>query len=101
MDIKINISLPKQQALRFILENAINRDKQAEASPGAPNKLTKEDVNYREALTSKFAKIDENCGTCKNGINPKSDMQPTCVKVSGTVEKRFVCDIYKRGSVNG
>lgn len=94
MDINIKITLPnKQQAI----ENIMNKDKQAKAAPGAPTKKTKEEVDYREELSSKFAHIDENCGTCKYGINPEADMQPTCEKVQGTVNKRFVCDEFDRG----
>ena len=95
MDIQIRISTPdvKVQAL----ENIMSRDKQAQASPSAPEKKTKEEANYREALSSKFVNIDENCMTCENWIKPQGDMQPTCRLVSGTVDKRFVCDLYKRG----
>lgn len=95
MDIQIRISKPDAKAQA--IENIISRDKQAQASPVAPEKKIKGDVNYREAISSKFVNIDENCMTCVNWIRPQGDMQPTCKLVQGTVDKRFVCDLYKRG----
>ena len=56
MDIQIRISTPdaKTQAI----ENIMSRDKQAQASPVAPDKKIKGDVNYREAMSSKFINIE-------------------------------------------
>lgn len=78
--------------------NILIRDKQVNASPVSPKKRTKGDADYREALSSRFVNIDENCATCKYGIEPQGDMQPTCEIVKGTIEKRFVCRFYERGS---
>jgi len=94
MDIQITIST---DAHKQALGNILSMDKQADASPVAPEKKTKDEANFREALISKFINIDENCTTCEYFIKPQGDMMATCQLVKGTVEKRFVSDLYKRG----